>query len=301
MKNPLPKIHIGLRTIKTALAVLLSLVLVEFLGTTDSKLIFAMLGAMAAVQPTFRESLEACLSQIIGVIFGGVCSVVLLAFPMPPLVAVGIGIVLVITLYNILQIRYSPSLSCFILVLSATTADIQPISYATGRVWDTAIGLAIGMAVNMLIFPYDNSRQIRATAYSLDKTLIRFLEELFDGDDILPDVGHMSREITTLEQQLKIFSSQKLLLNLRRQSRDLEAFQTCEEKARSLITHMEVLCAMPTPGCLNALNRQRLLECGANIQDLRPLDTISEPNIVTNYHVSRILTLRQELLDVLEA
>ena len=37
---------IGLRTAKTAVAVFLSMVLVDRLGTTSSKLIFAMLGAL---------------------------------------------------------------------------------------------------------------------------------------------------------------------------------------------------------------------------------------------------------------
>ncbi len=300
MKHKIPKIHIGLRTIKTAAAVILSMIAVESLGTTDSKLIFAMLGAMAAVQPTFKESLESCVSQIVGVVFGALCSILLSAVSMPPLVAVGIGLVLVITLYNVLQIRYSPSLACFIVVLACTTPDIQPFAYAVGRIWDTAIGLTIGMAINMLVFPYDNSRQIRDTAYSLDRELLRMLEELFDGDEILPDAIRVRREIQTLERQLKLFSNQKLLLHLRRQSSQIEAFRACEEKAQALISHMEVLCTMGIPGRLNAENRKDLEECGADIQDMRSLDGVTEQDTVTNYHVARILALRQELLAALK-
>ncbi len=294
------KIPIGLRTIKTAAAVLLSMVIVESLGTTDSKVIFAMLGAMTAVQPTFKESVQASLSQIIGVVFGAICSILLCALPLPPLVAVGIGIVLVITLYNLLQIRYSPSLPCFVLVLACTTAHVEPFSYAVGRIWDTTIGLAIGMAINMLVFPYDNSQQIRATAYSLDKELIAFLEDFFDGDDILPDVKQMRKGISTLEAQLKLFSNQKLLLHLRRQNKDLEAFQACEEKAQALITHMEVLCSLSSPGLLSQENRKLLASCGAEIKDQRMGAPVTEEDIVTNYHLTRILDLRWELLAALD-
>ncbi len=300
MKRKFPKISIGLRTIKTAIAVILSMIVVESLGTTDSKLIFAMLGAMAAVEPTFKESLESCLSQILGVVFGALCGILLGTIAMPELVAVGIGIVLVITLYNVLQIRYSPSLACFVVVLACTTADIEPFSYAVGRIWDTAIGLAIGMAINMLVFPYDNSRQLRATVYSLDKELVRFLEELFDGDEILPDVGRMGKQIKTLERQLELFSNQKLLLNLRRQSTQLQVFRACEQKAQALISHMEVLCSMGRPGRLNAENRRRLSTAEADIRDMRPLDSVTERDVVTNYHVTQILTLRRELLDALK-
>ena len=57
------RFQIGLRTIKTAVAVIISMLLVAHLGTSSSKLIFAMLGAMAAVQPNFKSSLESCLTQ----------------------------------------------------------------------------------------------------------------------------------------------------------------------------------------------------------------------------------------------
>ncbi len=300
MKHRFPKIPIGLRTVKTALAVITSMVLIEFLGTTDSKVIFAMLGAMAAVQPTFRESLEACLSDIIGIIFGAFVSVLLRTMNLPPLVSVGIGIVLVITLYNGLRLRYSPGLPIFVLVLVCTTPDIQPVSYALGRIWDTAVGLAVGMLINMLVFPYDNSRQIRATAQSLDKELIAFLEDYFDGDDILPDARQMRRSIQILERQLYLFSNQRLLHRLRRQNTELKIFQACEVKAQALITHMEVLCAMGAPGRLSPENRTLLEQSGANIQDQRRLDSPTEQDIVANYHVSHLLTLRAELLEVLE-
>lgn len=300
MKYKFKKFHIGLRTIKTTVAVVIAMVVTEALGTTDSKLIFAMLGAMAAVQPTFKESVESCLSQIVGVIFGAVCGILLLATKLPPFVVTAIGIVLVITLYNVLQIRYSPSLPCFIVVLLSITPDTHPVLYAAGRIWDTAIGLAIGMIINMLVFPYDNSRKIRDTVRSLDQTLISFLEDMFDGDEVLPDIIQMQKSIDMLENQLNVFSNQKLLLRLRQQHRELESFRACEQKARALIAQMEVLCAMGRPGRLNEENRRRLASCGAQIRDERPLDSVKERDVVTNYHVAQILTLRRELLDVLQ-
>ena len=299
MDNIKFKIPIGLRTVKTAVAVIIAMLVVDLLGTTDSKLIFAMLGAMAAVQPTFKESVKAFLSQIIGVIFGAIAGILLLALRMPPLVTTGIGIILVITLYNILRIRYSPSLPCFILVMLCTTPDVQPLMHALGRIWDTAIGLAIGMLVNMLIFPYDNSRQIRKTAESLDVTLLAFLEDMFDGDEFLPDVAEMTRQIDTMAHQLKTFSAQKLPTHLRRQKEELEKYRLCEQKARKLLAHMEVLCSVASVGQLTKDNYDKLVACGADIRDTRVTETVTEIDIVTNYHLSRILCLRSELLEAL--
>lgn len=298
MKNRL-KIHIGLRTVKTAVAVIFSMLIVDHLGTTTSKLVFAMLGAMAAVQPTFGESLESCLTQIAGVIFGALAGVVLLMLRLPHLLAAGIGIVMVITLYNSLRIKFSPSLACIIVVTVCITPDIQPFSYAFGRIWDTAIGLGVGMAINTLIFPYDNSNQIRALIESIDTELLRFLEDMFDGDDCLPDANEMTGKIDAMARQLAIFRNQKLVLRLRRQQEELEQFRQCESKARELLARMEVLSHMGRPGRLNDENRLRLKNCGADIRDRRNYKNPQERDMVTNYHIRQILTLRQELLEIL--
>ena len=291
---------IGLRTAKTVAAVIISMMIVESYGATTSKIIFAMLGAMAAVQPTFRESLESCLTQIIGVLFGAGTGVVLMALDLPPLVATGIGIVLVITLYNALRIRFTPGIACLIVVTLCTNEGMKPISYALGRIWDTAIGLSVGMLINTLIFPYDNSRQIRSLVESLDQVLLRFLEDMFDGDDVLPDSTAMTRTIDDMARQLRIFGNQKLVLRLRRQQEELEQFRLCEGKARELLARMEVLSRMGRPGRLNDENRLRLKNCGAQIRDTRVLKNPQERDMVTNYHVRQILSLRADILQALQ-
>lgn len=292
------QIHIGMRTLKTAAAVIISMVIVNFYGATTSKLIFAMLGAMAAVQPTFKESLESCLTQIVGVLFGASVGVLLLYLPIHPLVAVGIGIVLVITLYNTLGIRFSPGLPCLIVVILCTTPDIQPVTYAFGRIWDSAIGMAVGMVINILVFPYDNSRRIRATVESLDRELIQFLEELFNGNDVMPDAERMAKRVDDMDRQLQIFVNQKLLL--RRRHRELEAFRLCEGRARELVARIEVLSHMEQPCRLSEDNYRQLVSCGAVIRDPHTMDPTTERDVVTNYHVRQILKLRGELLEALK-
>lgn len=292
--------HIGLRTVKTAVAVLIAMLLVEAYGTSNSKLIFAMLGAMTAMRPTFRESLSASLAQLVGVLFGGLLGVALLQLPLPGLAQAGIGIVLVITLYNMLHIPFAPDLPCLIVVLLCVTADIQPGQYAVGRFWDTAIGLAVGMLVNVLVFPYDNSRRVRDTAQSLDREVITFLEELFDGDDCLPDADTMEEKIDYLDGQLKILTNQKLILRLQNRKVNLELYRQCEKKARELAAQMEVLYQMGRPGVLSEENRSLLAECGAEIRAAEGEAEQTQWDIVTNYHVSQILRLRRELLELLE-
>ncbi len=253
------RIRVGLRTVKTAVAIIIAMVLVEPYGATSSRLILAMLGAMAAVQPTFKESLEACVTQTVGVLFGAAAGVLLAALPMGPLTSVLLGIIFVITVYNLLPDAFSPSLPCFILVMICTDAEMAPIPYALGRIWDTAIGLGVGMLINSLVFPYDNSRQIRETA---DGDLLLFLEDMFDGNSSLPDTDAMNKRIATLEGQLSVFANQRLLLHMRRRKRELTRYKACERKARELVSHLEVLSQLDRPGRLSEDNRRRLRQSG---------------------------------------
>lgn len=293
------RIHVGLRTVKTAVAVIIAMILVEPYGATSSRLILAMLGAMAAVQPTFKESLDACITQTVGVIAGVAVGVVFVALPTGPLTSVLLGIILIITVYNLLPSAFSPSLPCFILVMVCTDAEMAPVAYAIGRIWDTAIGLGIGMVINMAVFPYDNSRQIRDTMDGLDKDLLLFLEDMFDGDSHLPDADAMNDRISVLKSQLSVFANQRLPLHVRRRKQELERYKACERKARELVSHLEVLAQLDLPGRLSQENRRRLAACGAKVTDTRPLDSVMEKDVVTNFHVAQILSIRRDLLETL--
>ena len=168
------------------------------------------------------------------------------------------------------------------------------------RLWDTAIGLGVGMIINSLVFPYDNTNRIRSTAESLDKEIILFLEDMFDGDEHYPNTEKMTKAIDDMKVQLGIFSKQWLLLHLKRNRHKLEAFLVYEKKARHLIAQMEVLCHMEKPGVLNQKNREKLLFCGAKIRQKKDIASNEEADIITNYHVEQILDLRVDLLEVLK-
>lgn len=300
MLKKLTNIRIGLRTIKTVAAVIISMILVDQFGTTTSRLIFAMLGAMAVVQPSFKESLESCLTQIVGVLFGAAVGILFMNLNLHPLAACACGMILVITAYNMLRIQFSPSLPCLIVVTLCTADEIAPVIYAAGRIWDTAIGLGVGMVINTVVFPYDNSKRIHGTVLSLEKEVIRFLEDMFDGDETMPDAAEMTAKIDELARQLTIFSNQKFLRDYHRKQKQLATFQVCAEKARQLTAHMEVLCHMGRAGNLSKATMKRLKDCGANIRDDHIRDAVQSVDVVANYHVAKILTLREELLQALE-
>ena len=189
LKEKLMHIHspVGLRTVKTAIAVTVSILLVEQYGTSAEELLFGVMGAFSAMEPTFKASVRGCVAQISAVVIAVILSLLIILLGIPGDIEAGIGIILVMGTYQLLHLKLSPVLPCLILVTICTTPGIDAVGYGLARIWNTTLGLAAGMLINMLVFPYDNSRQIRETAESLDKELIVFLEDMFDGDENLPN------------------------------------------------------------------------------------------------------------------
>lgn len=302
MKINYKRIHIGRRTFKSAIAVILALILVSQFGTSaaTSKMVFAMLGAMAAMENTFKQSLEACMAQIVGMIFGAIVAAGLSFLPLHSLLTVGVGIVIIIVLYNVMGFRYSPNLPCLVVLMSCMNAEVYPFEYALDRLWDTAIGLAVGMIINVLVLPYDNSLKIRQAIEYLEKEVIAFLEDMFDGDNEYPDTEKMRESINDMAGQLGIYSKQWIPFHVKKDKHKLEIFLKCESKSRELLAQMEVLHQMEHPGCLDPEIKQRIEKCGAQIRDKREIIRYEEEDIITNYHVNKILDLREELITLIE-
>ena len=288
------KIPVGMRTIKTALAVILALSVVEQYGASPSKVVFATIGAISAVAPTFTASLLACLTQICGVTIGVLLALLMMVLNVPDMVAVGIGIILILASYQYFHLKLVPVLPCLVLVNICLNPEVEAFAYSTGRIWDTAIGLGIGLLVNTLIFPYDNSRTIRQTMIGLDQDLILFLEDMFDGDTQLPETEVLEKKIDALESQLVLFSQQRLL-RWKRQKRVLQQLRSCEDTAQELLVELETLRNMEHLGCLNEENREALRALGAQVKQVCQVSPHTVEDTVVNYHVARVLHLRQEL------
>lgn len=293
------RLHVGMRTVKSALAVTIALLIVEQYGATAGKMIFALIGALSAMEPTFKGALRNCLTQICGVVFGAIFGVLVSRLPIEAMWVIGLGVVPIITAYNFLNLTLSPALPCIILVTVCANPDIAPVAYALGRIWDTAIGLGVGLAINMLIFPYNNSRQIRTALRGLDGDLMLFLEDFFDGDEELPDTARMNRRIADIDRQLSIFADQRLPWR-RRQREELNRLRHCDAMARNLVVELTALSRLPWPGRLSGEIKQRLANSGAVVRDARIPTDPNPVDIVTNYHVDRVLALRRKLRESLK-
>ena len=66
------------------------------------------------------------------------------------------------------------------------------------------------------------------------------------------------------------------------------------------MAQIEVFSQRESPGRLDPDIRKRLEDSGADIRDRRKIIRYEEEDIITNYHVGKILDLRDELMETIK-
>lgn len=140
----LPKV--GLRIIKSALAVIISVAVMEYIvGDTP---FFACIGAIASMEASIKKSFEATLIRNLATAVGGIIGI-LFTFLTDNSLLLALGIIPVIYIINILKKHQSivPGCIVFLAVVYLNDANTGWI-YGCRRIAETFLGSMIGLLVN---------------------------------------------------------------------------------------------------------------------------------------------------------
>ncbi|MDL2225281.1 aromatic acid exporter family protein [Eubacteriales bacterium OttesenSCG-928-M02] len=150
------RMPIGMRNIKTAITVLLLLLLYQIIGRDG--VVLACISAIICMQDSLEGSFLSGFNRLFGTAFGALVGMlfnyILLLFPygwVTTLLA-AVGIVLIIYLCNIMDRNGSITIGCVVfltIVLQQNVTD--PFSYSINRFLDTFIGITLSVLINNLI------------------------------------------------------------------------------------------------------------------------------------------------------
>lgn len=155
--------HIGSRNIKTALSVLICLIVWP-------NSLFAAIAAVICVQSTVENSLKIGLNRLIGTLLGGTISLILLYIIkdihlqsyLPLIVAIGVS--LVIYICNLIKKPSACSISSITLMsILITQSSNNPLTYSVHRTVETAFGVIIAILINKYIHPPKEKNNIDKT------------------------------------------------------------------------------------------------------------------------------------------
>ena len=286
-----------MRTFKTGLAVALALTVA---GLLDSAMpIFAAIGAISAMSRTLGDALSACLTQLTGTVLGCIIGLVtILLLPSPPPLVIGIGILVVILLCLRLRASFAVPLSCIVFVCICLYDSGNPFWYAANRFIDTATGLMIALAVNMLVKPYNNRARISDMLTHFACAFPDYLSErVLYGR--YPALDNLEHNLSRLNEEIGIFERQTFP---KKHERAAEAvfLRGCQQLAVRMLGELSALCAMDEPGRPDARCIERLAVLGLTIPlGLQPLeDEPAEEDIVLRYHLDKLLDAYGYLQDL---
>ena len=283
---------------KTALAVTIALAIARLFNSYSP--IFAGLGAVVAMARTLRESLDAAKTQFVGVILGGIVSMLLLVIdPTPSVLLIGGGVLVALALCGIFKLYYAVSLTAIIVLsVCVNTGGDGPIVALGFRLIDTSIGLVVALAVNMLIKPYNNRHRVTSLLHKLADAVPACLEQRFVCD-LTPDLTPMVTDLRALDVELDIFRRQHFR---RREAhdRDLCFLRSLFQLADRMEQELSALCTLDLPGIPDEDNRRRLEALGLTLPDFTGRKSTEEIDFVCNYHLKTALQAREYLLELLE-
>lgn len=197
-KLPLP----GMRNIKTAVSVLLCLVvyllfplLAEITNEFDGRFfelltfivnrqdpMFACIAAVVVMQSTVADSVSSGKSRIYGTAIGAAAGLLFLLINLSVpvrwlnILLIAIGVVFLIYVCNLLKLQNAVSISVItFLVILISIGQKSPFTYAVNRLLDTGIGIVISIFVNRYLnFPIKKKKlaeenlTVQSTAESSD-------------------------------------------------------------------------------------------------------------------------------------
>jgi len=200
---------IGPRTLKTGIAVTLSLMVADFLKIDGP--IYAVIAAIIVMQPSVTDSWQKGVDRILGTIMGAIAGAIFVSIsPGNPLLA-GIGTIVLILIMNKLQWGEAIVIGTVVFIGIFIGADTGYVKYAFHRTMDTSLGIIIAVIINYIIYPPDYYGKVmeetKRNFMDILKYSIRTLEVLLYEDDERMDI--LENQIQRIEEVL--ITSEKLL------------------------------------------------------------------------------------------
>lgn len=147
-------------------------------GHVDDYSYYAPLGALIALSPTLMGSVRSTLQTILAIVLGiGLAWAVILS-PLPGLVSVALAVSLGVIVGSATVLgagrEYVPIAALFVLVVGGASAE----DYSVGYLVQMGLGMAVGLAVNLLIVPPLFLRESAASIEALRANIAETFEAI---------------------------------------------------------------------------------------------------------------------------
>lgn len=203
---------IGLRTIKTAIAVTLCVIIANLF---DFEYPFFMgMTAIISMDKTITNSLKMGRNRIFGTFLGACIGIALSYIDRGNAFLCGLGIIILIQLCNFFKLQGAITIGGIVMIAIMVHTDKTPLYYGYYRTLHTLIGASISFIVNMTILPYSTIDRLEKRFDDLWIEIYGIIEELKNYHLVpLDDFNHKmelaENEIHLYRQEI-VFNKKKI-------------------------------------------------------------------------------------------
>lgn len=283
----------GMRTIKTGIAVMLCIALGQFIV---QKIFYCAIACVISIQDTVKGSMKVGLNRVKGTIVGGIIGFLFaLIHPGEPILC-GIGIMITIYVCNFLKVS-SVVVSCItFLAIHLGVGTYNPAYYSVHRVIDTSVGVVIAVLINYLIARPNYLDKTINEFKNIEKSVIKLIENKILNEENL-DINILKKDMQKLE---KIYS--KLTADLEyggNYKTDLENLDNSISICREIYFHMQSIELLEKKLYLNKENYNEIKMLYNT--DIVKFEVEENKSPVFNYHLSKIIEEIKTLKDFNES
>lgn len=198
--------HIGKRTLKTGLAVLIAILVADLMGQKDYfVLVFT---ALVSVESTIHDSYSNGVSRFAANAFGALIALFMSYTGLPVIVTVPLAIILLILINNKFVHISTISTAAAIMIIILFDKSMRPETIMLIRLKDTLIGSLIGTGINLLIFPPKLYGRLKENMKALSVETHAIVEKIYLYG-IMDDLEEYRQKIGNIAQDVRAIRNEK--------------------------------------------------------------------------------------------
>jgi len=281
---------IGMRTIKTGIAVMLCCILTRF---AVDNMFYCAIACVVTMQDTIKTSFKMGTQRVLGTLIGGLIGFLLvLISPANPILC-GIGIMIVIKCCNMFKLSSLVVSSVTFLSLYLGYVDSAPLVYSIQRIIDTSIGVIMGLIINYSVARpnyYNNTiNEFEKIKYLCKETLKNIA------------IGKRDLQLDSIENKIKtseaIYSKLIDELNYSKGSFNLDIIDKSLDLCRQIYFHIKSIELLEKELFLTKDNYKRLKKLYKNEQILLQINEDESP--VFNFHLNKVIEKTNSLEELI--
>lgn len=279
---------IGMRNIKTALAIFICLIIAKLLKLDYP--FYAAIATVISMENSVTNSFTAGKNRIMGTFVGAGTGLVFATLEPGNVFYCALGIVVVIYVCNLLKWNKSVSIASIVfLAIMLNLKGDTPFDYSSNRIIDTFIGVTVAVLVNYLVFPPKHEVNLRKSRKALAAAITHTLEQIVLKEEA--NLKNVRLQIKALEKNLELFREEFHLVKDGNHAMDEMMDEL--ESYKHIYEHLKMIQKLGVSYTLNADNLHRL--GNQNIQQAEQESEqsgqeVADPlHIVYNYHVDWML------------